>query len=102
MKSSGLTLGANGAYRNENTVNSQAYNGSDSRLHEQSGQRYKSFDQTNNKLLELTAQYKKNFGTNHNLQCWEDILTRTILMMDSWQVTRILLMVRIRLQVIIS
>lgn len=62
----GLTLGANGAYRNENTINSVAYNGAIKGYTNNQGSASKTLDQTNNKLLELTAEYKKNFGSNHN------------------------------------
>ena len=63
----GLTLGANGAYRYENTVNSQAYNGAILGYTNNQGSATRKLDQVDNKLLELTAQYKKKFGTNHNL-----------------------------------
>ena len=63
----GLTLGANGAYRYENTVNSQAYNGAILGYTNNQGSATRKLDQIDNKLLELTAQYKKKFGTNHNL-----------------------------------
>jgi TonB-linked SusC/RagA family outer membrane protein len=63
----GLTLGANGAYRNENTVNSTAYNGSIKAYTSNQGSATKSFDQVNNKLLEFTAEYKKDFGNSSNI-----------------------------------
>jgi TonB-dependent starch-binding outer membrane protein SusC len=63
----GLTLGANGAYRYENEVNSLAYNGTILGYTSNQGNASRELKQINNKLLELTAQYKTNFGTNHNL-----------------------------------
>lgn len=62
----GVILGANGAYRNENTINSSAYNGAIKAYTNNQGSASRTFKQTNNKLLELTAEYKKNFGSNHN------------------------------------
>lgn len=63
----GLTIGANGAYRNDATVNSQAYNGAIKAYLSNQGLASRKFDQTNNKLLELTAQYKKNFTADNNM-----------------------------------
>jgi TonB-linked SusC/RagA family outer membrane protein len=60
----GLTLGANGAFRNENTINSQAYNGYIKAYQGNSGNTSKNLYQTNNVLMELTATYAKNFGQN--------------------------------------
>ncbi|MEI9921765.1 MAG: TonB-dependent receptor [Bacteroidota bacterium] len=60
----GLTVGANGAFKNDNTINSQAYNGAIKAYTSNSGNTTKNLYQTNNVLLELTANYTKNFGTN--------------------------------------
>src|SRR5690349_14468551 len=57
----GLTLGANGAFRNENTINSQAYNAAVKAYTGNQGNTSKNLYQTNNKLLELTANYQKEF-----------------------------------------
>ena len=62
----GLSVGANGAYRNENTINSTAYNGAIKAYTNNQGSASKKLDQTNNKLMELTAEYKRNFGSNNN------------------------------------
>lgn len=62
----GLTLGANGAFRNENTINSQAYNKEIKAYTSNLGLTRKNLYQTNNKLLDLTAQYAKDFGSNSN------------------------------------
>ncbi|RDC65133.1 SusC/RagA family TonB-linked outer membrane protein [Adhaeribacter pallidiroseus] len=61
----GLVLGVNGALRNENAVNSQAYNGDIPGLYGQGGAS-RALYQTNNKLLELTASYTKGFGETSN------------------------------------
>ena len=68
----GLKLGVNGAFKNENTITSEVYNNITS-----NGQTIKGFagnngfaqrrlNQTNNKLLELTASYNKTFLSNSN------------------------------------
>ena len=62
----GLSVGANGAYRNENTINSTAYNGAIKAYTNNQGSASKKLDQTNNKLMELIVEYKKNFGSNNN------------------------------------
>lgn len=61
----GLTLGANGAFKNENTINSQAYNGFIKAYTGNNGRTSKNLYQTNNTLMELTANYKKTFGANN-------------------------------------
>jgi len=58
----GLTLGANGAFKNENTINSQAYNAAIKAYTGNQGLTSKNLYQTNNKLLELTANYEKELG----------------------------------------
>lgn len=63
----GLTLGANGAYRYDGTVTSQAYDRSIKAYMTSQGNASRELDQTNNKLLELTAQYKKSFGSTSNI-----------------------------------
>jgi len=62
----GLTLGVNGAYKNENTINSQAYNSTVKFYSNNQGRTSKNLYQTNNSLLELTATYAKEFGNNSN------------------------------------
>lgn len=69
----GLTLGANGAYRQENTVNSGAYNnivkGYTGRQGGANAGDYpsaRSLYQTNNKLLDLTATYARGLGESSN------------------------------------
>ncbi|WAC15017.1 SusC/RagA family TonB-linked outer membrane protein [Dyadobacter pollutisoli] len=59
-----FSLGANGAYRYENTVESQAYNMAVKAFKGQLGEASRSTDQHNDKLLELTAKYNRNFGSN--------------------------------------
>ncbi|MEO8471077.1 MAG: TonB-dependent receptor [Chryseolinea sp.] len=61
----GLTLGANGAFKNDNTINSQAYNGFIKAYSGNNGNTSKNLYQTNNILMELTANYKKTFGVNN-------------------------------------
>jgi len=63
----GLKLGANGAFRNENTINSQAYNPVVKAYIGNQGNTSKNLYQTNNKLLELTANYVKTFGNNSKI-----------------------------------
>jgi iron complex outermembrane receptor protein len=61
----GLVLGVNGALRNENTTNGQAYSGDIPGIYGQ-GSASRNLYQTNNKLLELTASYTKGFGESSN------------------------------------
>lgn len=70
----GLTVGVNGAYRNENTVNSQARNNAIKAYQAvQGGPNPENFPsarslyQVNNKLLETTVNYNRNFGTSSNV-----------------------------------
>ncbi len=63
----GLSLGANAAYLGENNINSQAYNGVIRAYVNNQGMASRNLDQTNDKLLELTAQYQKDFGNAHQL-----------------------------------
>lgn len=58
----GFTVGANGAYRYENRIQSEAYNGSIYAYESNQGSTSRRLDQSNDKLLELTAQYKHNFA----------------------------------------
>jgi len=58
----GLTLGANGAFKNENTINSQAYNAVVKAYTGNQGNTSKTLAQTTNKLLELTATYSKQLA----------------------------------------
>ncbi|MBC7923734.1 MAG: TonB-dependent receptor [Ferruginibacter sp.] len=59
----GLILGVNGAYRNENEINSLAFNRAIKAFAGNQGNTSRQLRQTNNKLLELTASYTKGFGT---------------------------------------
>jgi TonB-linked SusC/RagA family outer membrane protein len=59
-----FSLGANGAYRYENTVESAAYNMAVKAYKGMLGEASRKIDQQNDKLLELTAKYNKTFGTN--------------------------------------
>lgn len=59
----GLTLSANGAFKNDNTINSQAYNAVIKAYTGNQGNTSKNLYQTNNTLMELTANYTKNFGS---------------------------------------
>jgi TonB-linked SusC/RagA family outer membrane protein len=58
----GLTLGANGAFKNENTQNSQAYNSIVRAYVNNQGNTSKSLTQTTTNLLELTATYAKQLA----------------------------------------
>jgi iron complex outermembrane receptor protein len=62
----GLVLGANGAYRIENTIASQAFNGVVKQFQGNQGRTARNLYQTNNKLLDLTATYTRNIGANSN------------------------------------
>ncbi len=62
----GLVLGANGAFRNESTVESQAFNGVIKQFQGNQGRTARNLYQTNNTLLDLTATYTRNIGANSN------------------------------------
>jgi len=63
----GLTLGVNGTFKNDNSVNSWAYNPAVRAYQGNLGEAARSFSQTNERLLELTAQYKTDLSANSNL-----------------------------------
>ncbi|HEY5746575.1 MAG TPA: SusC/RagA family TonB-linked outer membrane protein [Chryseolinea sp.] len=63
----GLTLGVNGALQSEQGRKQEAYNVDTKAYLGMLGQVSQSYAQANNKLLELTAQYKTNFGSSSNL-----------------------------------
>lgn len=63
----GLTLGVNGALKNDNTINGQAYNVAVNAYRGRLGEVSRSYDEGRDKLLELTAQYTKSLGTNSSL-----------------------------------
>ncbi|AYB32164.1 SusC/RagA family TonB-linked outer membrane protein [Chryseolinea soli] len=63
----GLTLGVNGALKSNQTREAQAYNVNTKAYLGNLGQVSQNFDQSNDKLMELTAQYKTNFGASNNL-----------------------------------
>jgi TonB-linked SusC/RagA family outer membrane protein len=58
----GLTLGVNGAIRNENYVESRSRNMSARGYEGQNGRAERKLEQTDDHLLELTANYLKGFG----------------------------------------
>ena len=58
----GLTLGVNGALKNDQDVTSRARNGSIKAFQITNGEASRNLYQTNDKLLELTANYIKGFG----------------------------------------
>lgn len=60
-----LSLGANGAYRYNNMVESAAYNVAVKAYKGQLGEASRKIDQQNDKLLELTAKYKRDFGAGN-------------------------------------
>ncbi|MDO1444791.1 SusC/RagA family TonB-linked outer membrane protein [Rhodocytophaga aerolata] len=62
----GLVLGANGAFRNESTIESQAFNGVIKQFQGNQGRTARNLYQTNNTLLDLTATYTRNIGANSN------------------------------------
>ncbi|GAB2786280.1 TonB-dependent receptor [Rhabdobacter roseus] len=62
----GLTLGANGAFRNENTVNNRYQDGRVKAYQVTNGRAGRNLFQTNDKLLELTANYLKGFGNQNS------------------------------------
>jgi iron complex outermembrane receptor protein len=62
----GFVIGANGAYRNENEVNSFALNSVIKQFANSQGATGRSLGQINNKLLDLTASYTRAFGENNN------------------------------------
>ena len=62
----GFVLGVNGALKNDNTVNSQAYNGTVLAYTANQGRTSRNLYQTNNKLLELTGSYTHQFGGANN------------------------------------
>lgn len=63
----GLTLGVNGALKSNQTREAEAYNVNTKAYLGNLGQVSQNFDQSNDKLMELTAQYKTNFGASNNL-----------------------------------
>ncbi|WP_229311101.1 SusC/RagA family TonB-linked outer membrane protein [Larkinella soli] len=62
----GLTLGVNGAFQNENTDESRFRDRSVKAFQTTNGEAFRKSDQTNNKLVELTATYTKGFGQNNS------------------------------------
>ncbi len=62
----GFTLGVNGAYRYENAIQSDAYNGAIRAYAGNQGSASRNLGQINDRLLELTAQYTSDFGEKHN------------------------------------
>jgi len=60
----GLTVSANGAFRNENMIKGEAYNKDVKAYATNSGNTRRRLEQTNNKLLELTANYVKTFNNS--------------------------------------
>lgn len=63
----GLTLGVNGALKSNQTRSMQAFNVNTKAFLGMLGQASQDFEQSNDKLMELTAQYKTNFGSSNNL-----------------------------------
>jgi iron complex outermembrane receptor protein len=63
----GLTLGVNGALKSNQTRSMQAFNVNTKAFLGMLGQASQNFAQSNDKLMELTAQYKTNFGSSSNL-----------------------------------
>jgi len=62
----GLTLGANGALRSENYVESRARNKSARGYESQNGRAERGLNMTSDKLVELTLNYLKGFGTGNS------------------------------------
>ncbi|WP_460671105.1 SusC/RagA family TonB-linked outer membrane protein [Larkinella ripae] len=62
----GLTLGVNGAFQNENTDESRSRDRNIKAFQSSNGEAFRKMDQSNNKLLELTATYTKAFGQNNS------------------------------------
>jgi len=62
----GFVLGVNGALRNDNTVNSQAYNRNVLFYSSNQGRTSRNLYQTNNKLLEITGSYTRQLGGTNN------------------------------------
>lgn len=73
----GLSVGVNGAYRNESRVRSEAYDqdikaylgksGGDNTPNQSDFAASRRLEQVNNYLLEVTAQYQKAFGASNSL-----------------------------------
>lgn len=59
---SGFTLGVNGALKSDQEVESRSRNGAIKAFQINNGEASRNFGQTNDKLLELTANYLKGFG----------------------------------------
>ncbi|QNF33054.1 TonB-dependent receptor [Adhaeribacter swui] len=62
----GFVVGVNGALKNDNTVNSQAYNRNVLAYTSNQGNTSRNLYQTNNKLLEITGSYTKSLGGVNN------------------------------------
>lgn len=62
----GLTLGVNGQIQRDNTVNNYYTNPNIKAYASNNGRASRNFYQSNTKLLELTANYTKGFGSNQN------------------------------------
>ena len=62
----GLTLGINGQIQRDNTVNNFYTNPSIKAFAASNGRASRNFSEDNNKLLELTANYTKGFGSDPN------------------------------------
>ncbi len=62
----GLTLGANGAYRSENTIQSRFFNGAIKAYAGTNGEASRRLYTTTDKLLEITANYTRGFGENNS------------------------------------
>jgi TonB-linked SusC/RagA family outer membrane protein len=63
----GLTLGVNGALKSDQTRTALAYNTDVKAFLGTLGQASQNLAQSNDKLMELTAQYKTDFGASNNL-----------------------------------
>jgi iron complex outermembrane receptor protein len=62
----GLTLGVNGALKNNNTVRGEAYNPTINAYRGRLGEASRNYDQTNDKLVELTGEYKHDINSLTN------------------------------------
>ncbi|GEO05284.1 SusC/RagA family TonB-linked outer membrane protein [Adhaeribacter aerolatus] len=62
----GFVIGVNGALKNDNTVNSQAYNRNVLAFRSNQGRTSRNLYQTNNKLLEITGSYTRQLGGTNN------------------------------------